>query len=225
MRIIAYFSKSYTAAQNNYATPEQELLSVVMAIEDFHVYLYGAPFTLYTDHMPLTFLKGKRDPHKRLERWMLRLSLNQFEFKFKPGKENVVADVLSRKPDDVNQRQQGRRLPRRAHCERRRRRGLRNADRRDAAVVDAEEVTSANNQSYEEHRQAQANDPDIQWMATLIGKHGDRKPTNNFATTSQRIMIKEFDQFRLIDGILYHPADALPQRSTNSKVQRRFRAA
>ena len=59
---------------------------------------------VFTDHMPLTFLRNKRDPHKRLERWMLRLSLYRFEVRYKARKENVVADALSRLPDehDVN---------------------------------------------------------------------------------------------------------------------------
>ena len=65
---------------------------------------FGALFVVFTDHMPLTFLRNKRDPHKRLERWMLRLSLYRFEVRYKARKENVVADALSRLPDehDVN---------------------------------------------------------------------------------------------------------------------------
>ena len=105
------------------------------------------------------------------------------------------------------------------------------ADDTPTDAIDAEEVTSANDQAYEAHRQAQASDPDIQWMAALIRQHGDRKPTiNNFATTSQRIMIKEYDQFRLIDGILYHTAEehsghvrlryALPQRLINKVLDK-----
>ena len=49
-RPIAYFSKNFTAAQRNYATPEKELLALVMSIEYFHQYLYGKQFYINTDH-------------------------------------------------------------------------------------------------------------------------------------------------------------------------------
>ncbi|CAF0952553.1 unnamed protein product [Brachionus calyciflorus] len=99
-RQIAYFSRNYTAAQKNYSTTEKELLAVVMSIEYFHQYLYGKFFTVNTDHLPLTWIKKKKDTHPRLERWLLRLSLYNLEIIYKPGKENVVADMLSRLPDE-----------------------------------------------------------------------------------------------------------------------------
>lgn len=97
---FAFFSKSYTASQRNYSTPEKELLGVVMAIEHWKETLYGSEFTVFTDHQHLTWLLNKKDPHPRLERWMIRLSLYRFTLVYKPGKENIVVDMLSRLPDE-----------------------------------------------------------------------------------------------------------------------------
>jgi hypothetical protein len=88
-RPIEYFSKSYTPAQKNYSTTEKELLAVVMSVEQFHSYVYGRKFTIYTDHLPNTLLWNKLQPHPRVERWMMRMGLYQFEIKYKPGQENV----------------------------------------------------------------------------------------------------------------------------------------
>jgi len=60
LRIIAYFSKSYTSAQRNYATSEKELLGVVMAVEHWKAYLYGRKFIIFTDHQTLTWLLTKK---------------------------------------------------------------------------------------------------------------------------------------------------------------------
>ena len=67
-----------------------------MAVEHFHTYVYGKTFTIYTDHLPNTVVWNKTKPHPRVERWMMRLSLYEFEIKFKPGPQNVLADFLSR---------------------------------------------------------------------------------------------------------------------------------
>ena len=93
---IAFFSKCYTASQKNYFTSEKELLSIVMAIENWSGFLYGCKFTVFTDLKPLAWLLNKKDPHPRLERWMIRLAIYELEICYKPGRENVVADALSR---------------------------------------------------------------------------------------------------------------------------------
>ena len=97
---IAYFSKSYTPTQRKYSTSEKELLAVVMSIEYFHQYLYGKFFLVYVDHQPLTWILHKTNTHPRLERWLLRLSHYNFEIIYKAGKDNIVADMLSKLPDE-----------------------------------------------------------------------------------------------------------------------------
>lgn len=101
LRPIAYFSKNYTPTQKKYSTSEKEMLALVMGIEYFHQCLYGILFTVKTDHLPLTWLPNKKNIQSRLERWFLRLlSIYNFVIEYKPGRENVVPDWLSRPPTD-----------------------------------------------------------------------------------------------------------------------------
>ena len=101
-RPIAYFSRSYTPTQRKYATPEKELLALVMAVEYFHQYLYGKHFKVHTDHQPLTWISTKKNVHPRLERWIMRLSIYSFDIVYKPGSENIVPDCFSRIEDENN---------------------------------------------------------------------------------------------------------------------------
>ena len=85
-RIIAFFSRSYTAAQRKYATSEKELLAIIKSLEHWKVYLYGLKFTILTDHQPLIWLLSKKNPHPRLERWNMQLSIYQYDIKYKKAK-------------------------------------------------------------------------------------------------------------------------------------------
>ena len=96
IRPIEYFSRNYTTTQRKYSTTEKEMLAVVMTVENFHLYLYGRKFTIYTDHLPLTWIWTKKNPHPRIERLMMRMALYEFIILYKPGKENFLADFLSR---------------------------------------------------------------------------------------------------------------------------------
>ena len=97
--IIAYASKSLTATEKRYSQTEKEALAIVWGIEHFHLYVYGAPFILYTDHKPLELIYANpmSKPPARLERWMLRLQQYDFKVIYKEGPENP-ADYLSRHP-------------------------------------------------------------------------------------------------------------------------------
>ena len=96
LRPLEYYSRSFTSAQKNYSTTEKELLAVAMAVENFHSYLFGKKFIIYTDHLPNTLLVTKSSTHHRVERWMMRLQLYEFEMKYKPGNQNILANYLSR---------------------------------------------------------------------------------------------------------------------------------
>ena len=100
VRPVAYASRTLTNVERRYSQTEKEALAVVWACERFHIYLYGKPFTLYTDHKPLEIIyspKSKLPP--RIERWALRLQPYRFTIVHMAGKTNP-ADVLSRLPLD-----------------------------------------------------------------------------------------------------------------------------
>lgn len=93
---VAYGSKKLSSAERNYSTIEQECLAVVYGIRKFYPYLYGRHFVVETDHHPLQFLGQIRPSSRRLTRWAMELQSHSFEVRGIPGKENVVADYLSR---------------------------------------------------------------------------------------------------------------------------------
>ena len=72
-KVIAYWSRQLQKAERNYSTVEREALAVVCAIKEFYPYLYGFPFTVVTDHNPLTSLKGIKDTGGRITRWLMFL--------------------------------------------------------------------------------------------------------------------------------------------------------
>ena len=56
---LGFFSKKLDATQQRYSAYDRELLACVQGIRHFRFMLEGRPFTLYTDHKPLTFALSK----------------------------------------------------------------------------------------------------------------------------------------------------------------------
>lgn len=93
---IAYYSRTLNTAERNYSTIERELLAIVDSTKHFRPYLYGQKFVIETDHNPLVWLSKIKEPNSRLIRWRLKLEEFNYEIKYTKGKENSVADALSR---------------------------------------------------------------------------------------------------------------------------------
>ena len=58
-RLISYVSRTLTAAEKGYCQLEKEGLAVVFEVKHFHQYLFGCPFSIFTDHKPLMGLFSK----------------------------------------------------------------------------------------------------------------------------------------------------------------------
>ena len=105
LRVIAYVSRTLTAAEKNYHchAGKLEFLALKWAItERFRDYLYYAPtFTVYSDNNPLTYILSTAKCNATTSRWVAELADFHFTIKYRPGKANGDADALSRMPLDV----------------------------------------------------------------------------------------------------------------------------
>jgi len=95
---VAYHSTKLAKYQLAYSTIEKELLGIINAIKKFECYLYGGahPIQIFTDHNPLTFLEKNKYSNQRLLRWSLSLQPYHLQVKHIKGRDNVVADALSK---------------------------------------------------------------------------------------------------------------------------------
>jgi hypothetical protein len=97
---LAFLSHKLSPTESRYSTFDHELLSAFQAVKHFRFFLEGRPFTLFTDHKPLVaaISKSKTPFSSRQQRHLSFLSKFTTNFVHLPGKENIVADVLSRPP-------------------------------------------------------------------------------------------------------------------------------
>ncbi|KAL1130401.1 hypothetical protein AAG570_013339 [Ranatra chinensis] len=93
---VAYASKKLTPAESRYSAIERELLGVVWAVEHFRPYVWGRQFQIKTDHKPLVWVEGLKETSARITRWKERLASYTFQITHTKGRDNVVADCLSR---------------------------------------------------------------------------------------------------------------------------------
>ncbi|XP_032069726.1 uncharacterized protein K02A2.6-like [Thamnophis elegans] len=100
---VAYFSRTLSASERNYAQIDKEALAIVAGVRRFHHYLYGRPFQIVTDHKPLLgLLAGDRPAPQvlspRMTRWFVFLAAYDYQLHHRPGKQIAHADALSRCP-------------------------------------------------------------------------------------------------------------------------------
>ena len=95
---VCFHSAKVKKHQRAYSTIEKEALSLLLALEKFEVYVGNSKFkvVVFTDHNPLQFVQKMKNKNQRLLRWSLALQAFNIEIKHIKGKENIIADTLSR---------------------------------------------------------------------------------------------------------------------------------
>ena len=91
-------SRAFTETEQRYSNFERELLAIVFALKRLNHYTFGRTITVQSDHQPLQSIWTKLIvlASPRLQRLLLRLAHYDINIEFLCGKENVIADALSR---------------------------------------------------------------------------------------------------------------------------------
>ena len=95
---VMYVLRTLTKMEQRYSNIERELLAIVFALERLNHYTFGRTITVQSDHQPLQSIwkKSILSASPRLQRLLLRLAHYDQNIEFLRGKENMIADALSR---------------------------------------------------------------------------------------------------------------------------------
>ena len=107
---LGFFCRKLNTTEQKYSTFDRELLAVYAAIRHFQWALEGRRFYVLSDHKPLTFALHRQSDawSARQQRHLSYVAEYTSDIRHVAGKENVVADCLSRPPEELS-------LPRSTH--------------------------------------------------------------------------------------------------------------
>jgi hypothetical protein len=95
---IAYESQKLKVPELLYKIYDKEMLAIMHALAKFRQYLVGARFVVKSDHNSLKYLLEQKDLNEIQQEWVSKIQAYDFDIEFVKGKNNAVADALSRRP-------------------------------------------------------------------------------------------------------------------------------
>jgi hypothetical protein len=93
---MAYFSEKLSEPSLNYSTYDKELYALVRFLETWQHYLWPKEFVIHSDHESLKHIRGQAKMNKLHAKWVEFIETFLYIIKHKKGKDNVIADALSR---------------------------------------------------------------------------------------------------------------------------------
>ncbi|KAL9250909.1 Retrovirus-related Pol polyprotein from transposon 17.6-like protein [Drosera capensis] len=94
---IAFESRKLNNTERRYPVHEKEMTAVVHCLLTWRHYLLGSKFVVMTDNVATSYFQTQKKLTPKQARWQVFLAEFDFEFTYKPGKANLVADALSHK--------------------------------------------------------------------------------------------------------------------------------
>jgi hypothetical protein len=95
---LAYESRKLRGPELLYTIYDKEMLAIMNALAKFRQYLVGARFVVKSYHNSLKYFLEQKDLNERQQKWVSIIHAYDFDIEFVKGKNNVVADALSRRP-------------------------------------------------------------------------------------------------------------------------------
>mgnify|MGYP000848882816 CR=1 FL=1 len=94
-RVWRLHSKNISKVRH-WSPTTKELFALISSLNEFYPYIFGRHVTVYTDHLPLLNELRIKEPSKQIARWFESIGGLTFSVEYVPGKNNVLADYLSR---------------------------------------------------------------------------------------------------------------------------------
>lgn len=111
---VGFYSKTMAPAELNYEVHDKEMLSIVKSFGYWRAELTSTPHQIrvYTDHKALVYFMTTKALNSRQARWAELLADYNFVISYRPGKDNPLADALTRRTDELDDQNQKKKLQR-----------------------------------------------------------------------------------------------------------------
>lgn len=93
---IAYFSEKLHSPILNYSMYDKELYALVRSLEMWRHYLWPKELVIHSDHESLRYLRSQNNLNCWHAKWVELIECFSYVIKHKKGKDNMIADALSR---------------------------------------------------------------------------------------------------------------------------------
>jgi hypothetical protein len=96
-KYVTYFSEKLSVPSLNYSTYDKKLYALVRVLETWQHYLWHKEFVIHFDYESLKHIRGQEKQNKCHAKWVEFIETFSNIIKHKKGKDNVIANALSRR--------------------------------------------------------------------------------------------------------------------------------